>query len=1045
MSSNYENKLQKANQFFRESNYLEAEKIYYELMDSTKNPSSCLKFNIKLCRNKIERMNNKGVSEKSSKVNKKMISDDSKDELSSVDSTEEVRIILESGLFDKEWFLEKYPDMHGQDMVLHYCIFGYKEGRNPNRYFDTNWYLSNYKEVTGNPLVHYITKGWKKSYNPSFKFDNDKYMESYLGKNKNINPLSHYFLKGKKEGYNAFRVDYGRKDCAIIIDSGLFDFEWFKLKYPDISGHDEILHFCIHGYKEGRLPNPFFDTSWYVNQYSINDKENPLVHYITHGSKQRFNTSPKFDTTLYLKEYPEVERLNVDPLSHYLTTGRNKGYKRFDCTYKSQFPIDKKSSIAETIAGDVKKLFDFKECDLFPTENNFTRKNLKISFVIPDFGVGGGGHMNIFRMIRLLEMLGHTINIWIYNPINHKNSIDAYEDIVKFYYLLAAKVKLIDSDFQDKACGDVIFATSWDTVWPVMSVKFFKRRMYFVQDFEPLFSPKGARSELAQLSYTKDLDCICASSWLDEKMRHEYDRWSRYFNLTADDSVFYPSERNHNAIPKIVLYARYFTERRAVELALIALEMLADEGEVFHVDMYGSSFPVTKTPYSCNIHDKQTPEELAELYREADVGIVFSLTNYSLVPQEMMACGLPVLEFDTESTRAIYPEGSVVYSGPDPRDIKEKLKMLLKDSNQRERQAEVAKNWVRKFTWFGAAKKVESSITERLQELGYNEKETLNNVRVNEDEIKASVIIPTCNGGSIFKRVLEKVLSQNAPWKYEVIILDSESTDDTANYAKMHDNIIFETIKRRDFNHGATRNYGVSIAKGDFVAFLTQDALPTTKHWLYDLVTMLERFPNAAGVFGKHIAHDDASYYTRKELKDHFDRFSTLPLVMSKDLEMPSSVSKEEWKGILHFYSDNNSCLRKSIWEKIPYPAVQYGEDQLWADTIIKAGYSKLYCPTAVVKHSHDYNPEDVYERAKIDGDFFKYHWGYSLVKQEDLNHIIKSFTDSDTLIGLDAGLTKAEIAERIKVIEMKFTGYLHGSQKEISMFAEASEERSKF
>ena len=43
---------------------------------------------------------------------------------------------------------------------------------------------------------------------------------------------------------------------------------------------------------------------------------------------------------------------------------------------------------------------------------------------------------------------------------------------------------------------------------------------------------------------------------------------------------------------------------------------------------------------------------LADLYRRATVGVVFSATNYSLIPHEMMACGLPVVELDGESTRA---------------------------------------------------------------------------------------------------------------------------------------------------------------------------------------------------------------------------------------------------------------------------------------------------------------------------------------------------------------------------------------------------------
>ena len=68
------------------------------------------------------------------------------------------------------------------------------------------------------------------------------------------------------------------------------------------------------------------------------------------------------------------------------------------------------------------------------------------------------------------------------------------------------------------------------------------------------------------------------------------------------------------------------------------------------------------------------------------------------------------------------------------------------------------------------------------------------------------------------------------------------------------------SIKSRngDFQHGHTRNRGVDWSDAEFVAFLTQDAIPADEHWLYNLVSALESQPAAAGAFGRHIAHDGA-------------------------------------------------------------------------------------------------------------------------------------------------------------------------------------------
>ena len=47
------------------------------------------------------------------------------------------RIIEKSGLFDSSWYLMEYPDVaeSGQDPIIHYLIFGAKEGRRPNPNF----------------------------------------------------------------------------------------------------------------------------------------------------------------------------------------------------------------------------------------------------------------------------------------------------------------------------------------------------------------------------------------------------------------------------------------------------------------------------------------------------------------------------------------------------------------------------------------------------------------------------------------------------------------------------------------------------------------------------------------------------------------------------------------------------------------------------------------------------------------------------------------------------------------------------------------------
>jgi hypothetical protein len=73
----------------------------------------------------------------------------------------EREIIIASGLFDTEWYLEKNADVRasGLDAVTHYLKYGAQEGRSPSPSFDGNLYLSNNPDAADarmNPLLHYV-------------------------------------------------------------------------------------------------------------------------------------------------------------------------------------------------------------------------------------------------------------------------------------------------------------------------------------------------------------------------------------------------------------------------------------------------------------------------------------------------------------------------------------------------------------------------------------------------------------------------------------------------------------------------------------------------------------------------------------------------------------------------------------------------------------------------------------------------------------------------------------------------------------------------
>ncbi|WP_280527927.1 glycosyltransferase family 2 protein [Alicycliphilus denitrificans] len=242
---------------------------------------------------------------------------------------------------------------------------------------------------------------------------------------------------------------------------------------------------------------------------------------------------------------------------------------------------------------------------------------------------------------------------------------------------------------------------------------------------------------------------------------------------------------------------------------------------------------------------------------------------------------------------------------------------------------------------------------------------------------RASVLIPVKNGGALLGEVLDAVLAQSTPWPFEVVVVDSGSRDGSVECARQR-GVRVEVIPAAEFGHGRTRNYLASLSRGDFLVFITQDARPADAHWLRHLVEGCNSAPDVAGAFGPHRAHPGARHVTERELTEHFAGFgSVLSRVQLEDRErFDREVGYRQW---LHFFSNNNSCLRRSVWEKLPFPDVMFAEDQTWMLSAIKAGYAKAFVPEAAVYHSHDFGVWETLQRNFDEASSFQRDFGYDM------------------------------------------------------------------
>jgi glycosyltransferase involved in cell wall biosynthesis len=117
-------------------------------------------------------------------------------------------------------------------------------------------------------------------------------------------------------------------------------------------------------------------------------------------------------------------------------------------------------------------------------------------------------------------------------------------------------------------------------------------------------------------------------------------------------------------------------------LGVSALQLVKQERPEVEIVFYGDrSEKFQHVPFEfTNVGMTPQISDLGDLYRSADVGVCFSTTNPSLVPFEMMACGLPVVDLDVNGNEVSYGgRENCMLASASPRDIADKICAILDD------------------------------------------------------------------------------------------------------------------------------------------------------------------------------------------------------------------------------------------------------------------------------------------------------------------------------------------------------------------------------
>jgi rhamnosyltransferase len=215
-------------------------------------------------------------------------------------------------------------------------------------------------------------------------------------------------------------------------------------------------------------------------------------------------------------------------------------------------------------------------------------------------------------------------------------------------------------------------------------------------------------------------------------------------------------------------------------------------------------------------------------------------------------------------------------------------------------------------------------------------------------EPSVSIIMRSFNEAWALRETLPALAAQNYK-NWELIVIDSGSTDGSVDLLRNYRPRHLIQIPQREYNPSRVMNHGMQLASSGFAIFLNADATPQGSDWLGPLSHALLD-PRAAAVFGRQIPRPNCQ------------------AVFANDYERCFGASRESanWG---HFFSMVSSGIRKDIWARRGFnERMQYSEDDEYTRWCVAQGYRVRYIPESVVMHSHNYTLAQAWKRSFGEG-----------------------------------------------------------------------------
>lgn len=132
---------------------------------------------------------------------------------------------------------------------------------------------------------------------------------------------------------------------------------------------------------------------------------------------------------------------------------------------------------------------------------------------------------------------------------------------------------------------------------------------------------------------------------------------------------------------------------------------------------------------------------------------------------------------------------------------------------------------------------------------------------------QCSIIIPVWNRAELTKQCLTALAATTTGIRYEVIIVDNGSTDETPQLLGSLTGDVRVITNDTNLGFAKACNQGASIAKGDYLVFLNNDVIPL-EGWLNGLVEEVTTHPEVA-IVGSKLLYPDRTIQHAGVIIDH--------------------------------------------------------------------------------------------------------------------------------------------------------------------------------